>query len=518
MITGPRSLLCRFTLLCWIGMALIPAEKYVMADVSYTCATYNQSMIDNALNEMQRTFNLIDKKLSDLVLQNNYRDWVFYDFHYYGISNKTVSYSEAIQVCQEAKATVFSFTLRSLTSLLQTLERHHRPAVTFAGKSLWLGLIASPLLSKLVSYNDYAILPEKFDTDTNGGRAYSISGSVDATKCYSLTVGATFPDASTTTYQIGAIGCDTKMLVLCTAPVRQDYAPFYNKRATIQSLLKALQADLKEILEISIVQTNPSFSPADHCPIEATDSLHSLKYPLPLLDERLQDPNTDPIMLLELIMLYFDDASTILDFMHTWKNHLYANDQNLYCICSPLLTDNTPVPLPPGLNNQIGVFFLLVGAFAGLLTFSTFVLYLIYRWTRLCCARCPLSSARLNTVQRPLRNDRRVSFHDDRSPDYDEPFLRSSSSRASTSSHLLRSTPSRRQRTHSNLHATSRHAPFVASMPPCLIRPLTPIETNALAILNPDPVTGFIPAPIPDDLRSTTPPNSRRLRRLPYLS
>ena len=62
-------------------MALIPAEKYVMADVSYTCATYNQSMIDNALNEMQRTFNLIDKKLSDLVLQNNYRDWVFYDFH-----------------------------------------------------------------------------------------------------------------------------------------------------------------------------------------------------------------------------------------------------------------------------------------------------------------------------------------------------------------------------------------------------------------------------------------------------
>ena len=183
-----------------------------------------------------------------------------------------------------------------------------------------------------------------------------------------------------------------------------------------------------------------------------------------------------------------------------------------------MLFDHTPTILPSGLNNQIGVSFLLVGAFAGLLTFATLVLYLIYRWTKFCCARCPLPSAQLTTVRRPLRNDRRVSFHDDRSPDYDEPFLRSTLPRTSISSTSRRSSPSRRQRARSTLHVTPRHTSFVASLPPCLIRPLTPIETNALAILHPDPVTGFVPAPIPEDLHSTTPPSSRRLRRLPYLS
>ena len=518
LITGPRSLLCRFTLLCWIGIALIPAEKYVMADVSYTCATYNQSMIDNALNEMQRTFNLIDERLPKLVLQTNYRDWVFYDFHYYGIPDKTVSYTKALQICQEAKATVFSFTQNSLTALLQAVEKHNQPPVTLAGKSIWLGLVASTLLSKLVSYTDHAILPDKFDTDTKGGRAYVVPATVDATKCYALTIGSTFPELTTVTYTITAQGCETELVVLCTAPVRQDYAPFYNKRATILELIKSLRISLQEILAMPIAPANPAFSTVDFCPIQATDSLPSLHYPLQLLHERLQDPNSDPIMLLELIMLYFDDASTILGFMQTWKNHLYANDRNLYCICSPMLFDHTSMALPPVLNNQIGVSFLLVGAFAGLLTFATSVLYLIYRWTKFCCARCPLSPAQLTTVRRPLRNDRRVSFHDDRSPDYDEPFLRSDFPRATISSASRRSNPSRRQRAQTTLPIAPRHAPFVASLPPCIIRPLTPVETNALAILHPDPVTGFVPAPIPDDLRSTTPPSSRRLRRLPYLS
>ena len=503
LITGPRSDSFRFVSLCWIVALFFVKQPALSA--SMDCIAYRHTDFDPTFNLMKRTLTGIRKEIPTWSLQPKFDGWTLYNLEFYTYYAQKASYAQSLRNCQNFGANLFAFTSGSITTLFKTLADSQPKSGTpwlEANRIIWLGVEVSSRLKVLVSTSTRALFPTHFDTifDT-GNRPYTTPSTLDATKCYTLTIGSTFPDNRTVTYQVAATACDEEYNYICVAPTKEDYAAFHNKKAALLPVVNDVTPRMNNF-------TLPTLVPHEIkiCPTETpVVPMNAWMYPLSVIEQQLDAPIKDRPLLLDLTLLLMEDVNRMFDLLESWNDTLVSTENGLYCHC-PTSTITSWFLSPMSTKPYTLYLVSLVGSTAGLIAFAGVSTFALFFFVRNCCRRYRATStpAHMTATAPPAPRQRRVSFHEPENSDSGPLFQQSLAPQPKVMKKRRKSRKTEKYMDPPDEDMMNSR-PFLTSMPAILLTPLTPAQTRRLARSPNDSSPKLARSVVPGELRPPTP-------------